>query len=166
VSKGRRFIGLVLIVAASLALVAGRASAATGTAACAAVAPTTATATFFSLGDTALYVNAPSDVPLLADGASLTTSCTRTAGIQAVVRFYARSIDGTGAIHVELLTNRGKTVLDGGYVTASSTLAAVSTVAVPWDKAGRGASDVQVRLTAAGGSFEIGSIYIDPYVQK
>jgi hypothetical protein len=57
-------------------------------------------------------------------------------------------------------------VLDGGLVTATSTLDPVSTVAIPWDKSGKGASDVQVRLTAVGGSFEIGAVYIDPYVQR
>jgi hypothetical protein len=166
VSKSRTLIGSAIVVAASLAIVGGRAAAATGTTACAAVAPNTATAIFASLGDSALYIQASSGTPVLADGTSLSTTCTRTAGIQAVVRFYARSVDGTGAIHVEVITNRGKTVLDGGLVTATSTLDPVSTVAIPWDKSGKGASDVQVRLTAVGGSFEIGAVYIDPYVQR
>jgi hypothetical protein len=164
------FTVLSLVVMASLAIAGGRATAATGSAsstACAAVAPTTSTAVFGSLGDGLLYIGAPTSGPaLLDDGASLTTDCTRTAGIQATVRFYARSTSGTGAIHVEVITNRGKTVLDGGLVTATDTLAPVSTVAISWDRSGKGAADMQVRLTAVGGSFEIGSVYIDPYMQK
>ena len=165
--------GIALVASVSLAIMGGRASAATtptapqGETACAAVAPTTATAVFASLGDSTLYLEASPGTAQLDDGSSLTTSCTRTAGIQAVVRFYARSITGSGVIHVEVIADRGKTVLDGGLVTASSTLDPVSTVAIPWaTRHGQGASDLQVRLTAVGGSFEIGAVYIDPYVQK
>lgn len=169
-SKTRTVTVLWLVVMASLAIAGGRARAATGTAGstvCAAVAPTTSTAVFSSYGDSLMYIDAPtSGSTLLGDGASLTTDCTRTAGINATVRFYARSVSGTGAVHVEVLTNRGKTVLDGGFVTATDVLAPVSTVAITWDRYGKGAADVQVRLTAVGGSFEIGNVYVDPYMQK
>lgn len=169
-SKTRTFTVISIVIATSLAIAGGRATAGSGSAsstACAAVAPTAATAVFGSLGDGLLYIQAPtSGTALLGDGASLTTDCTRTAGIQATVRFYARSVTGTGAVHVELLVNRGRTVLDGGLVTATDTLAPVNTVTLAWDRAGRGATDMQVRLTAVGGSFEIGNVYIDPYLQK
>lgn len=169
-SKTRTFTVLWLVASASLAIAGGRAAAGTGSAgstACAAVAPTTSSTVFSAYGDGLLYINAPTSGPaLLGDGASLTTACTRTAGIKATVRFYARSASGTGAIHVEVIANRGKTVLDGGLVTATDVLAPVGTVAIPWDKVGQGATDIQVRLTAVGGSFEIGAVYIDPYMQK
>lgn len=169
-SKSRTFTVIWLVVAAALATAGGRAAAGTGTGgstACAAVSPATSSAVFASLGDPLLYIAAPSSGPdVLSDGMSATTDCTRTAGIQATVRFYARSISGTGAIHVEVLVNRGKIVLDGGLVSAGPTLDPVQTVAIPWDRAGKGATAVQVRLTAVGGDFELGDVYIDPYLQK
>jgi hypothetical protein len=163
---------LIVTVLAAAALGVVPATGQTGQALCAATPVMTATpvtsvsTAFASLGDTTQYVQASSGVPLLADGASLTSNCTRTPGIQSIVRFYARSVSGTGAIHVEVLLNRGKLVLDGGLVTAPSTLAAVNAVVIPWDRSGKSATDLQVRLTAVGGSFEIGDVYVDPFVQR
>lgn len=168
----------VLIVAVFAAATIGvmAASAATGQTAptacsaipvSAATPVTSLTSPFSSVGDNSQYMLASSGVPLLADGASLTTSCTRTPGIQSIVRFYARSVSGTGAIHVEVLVNRGTVRLDGGYVTASGTLSLLSAVVVPWDRRNNtAATDLQVRLTAVGGSFEIGAVYVDPFVMR
>jgi hypothetical protein len=158
----------VLAAAFAVAPAAGQ----TGQALCAATpvaaaAPVTTVSTAFaSFGDSTQYVQASSGLPLLADGASLTAGCKRTPGIQSIVRFYARSVSGTGAIHVEVLANRGKLLLDGGLVKASSTLAALDAVVIPWERNGNGATDLQVRLTAVGGSFEIGDVYVDPFVQR
>jgi hypothetical protein len=122
---------------------------------------------FASLGDDGQYVLASSGLPLLADGASLTSECVRTPGIQSIVRFYARSVSGTGSIHVEVLANRGTTLLEGGYVTAPATLTATSAIVLPWDRRqSKSATDLKVRLTAVGGSFEIGDVFVDPYVQR
>jgi hypothetical protein len=128
---------------------------------------TSVTSSFASLGDDAEYVLASSGLPLLADGASLTSDCVRTPGIQSIVRFYARSIGGTGSIHVEVFANRGTVLLDGGYVTPSATLTALDAVVLPWDRRqSKSATDLKVRLTAVGGSFEIGDVYVDPFVQR
>jgi hypothetical protein len=158
----------VLIVTVLAAAVLGvlPATAQPGQAQCAATAPKNLLNPFASLGDNAQYVQASSGVPLLADGATLTANCTRTPGIQSIVRFYARNLSGTGAIHVEILANHGKDLLDGGLVTAPSTLTALNAVVIPWDRNGRGATDLQVRLTAVGGSFEIGDVYVDPFVMR
>jgi hypothetical protein len=138
----------------------------TAPALCSATPVTGLSTPFASLGDSTKYVLASSGLPLLADGASLATDCTRTPGIQSIVRFYARSVSGTGAIHVEVLASRGKVILDGGLVAAPSTLAALATVVIPWERNGKGATDLQVRLTAVGGSFEIGDVYVDPFLQR
>lgn len=128
---------------------------------------TTITSPFASVGDYSGYMLASSGLPLLSDGASLTSNCTRTAGIQSIVRFFARSVSGTGRIHVEVLANRGTLLLDGGYVTAPATLTLLDAVVVPWDRhQNYSATDLQVRLTAVGGSFEIGDVYVDPYLQR
>jgi hypothetical protein len=137
------------------------------TAVSAATPVTTLSSPFTSVGDDSLYTLASSGSVLLADGSSLTSNCTRTAGIQSIVRFYARSLSGTGRIHVEVLANRGTVLLDGGYVTAPSTLTLLDAVVVPWDRhQNKSATDLQVRLTAVGGSFEIGDVYVDPYLQR
>jgi len=165
----RTFTVLLVIASASLAIAGGRATAAgQGSAPCTAVAANSGTATFSSFGDGAFYLDASptTSSPVLSDGATLVANCMRSAGIQPVVRFYARSISGTGSIHVEILQKRGSVVLDGGYVTAGATLAPVQAVSIPWDRRGNGSTDLQVRLTAVGGDFEIGSIFIDPYMQK
>ena len=128
---------------------------------------TTLTSPYASIGDTSQYVLVSSGLPLLADGASLTSSCTRTPGIQSIVRFSARSVSGTGSIHVEVLANRGTVLLEGGYVTAPSTLTVLDALVLPWDRhQNTSATDLQVRLTAVGGSFEIGNVYDDPYLQR
>jgi hypothetical protein len=138
-----------------------------GQATCAATPVTNVATPFASLGDTTQYVQASSGLSLLTDGGTLTASCTRTPGIQSIVRFSAANLSGgTGAIHVEVLASRGKVVLDGGLVSAPATLSALDAVVIPWDRNGRGATDLQVRLSAVGGSFEIGEIYVDPYVMR
>ncbi len=165
-SKTRTFT-VVLIVMASMAVAGGSASAAgQGSTRCTTAPAHSGTAAFFSFGDDTQYLQTSSGTPSLADGAVLLADCARTAGIRPVVRFYARSISGTGAIHVEVLARRGTVVLDGGYVTAGSTLAPVQATSIPWTQYGSGATDLQVRLTAVGGSFEIGDVFIDPYMQK
>jgi hypothetical protein len=167
VSKTRTFTALLLIVAASLAIAGGRASAAgQGATRCTTSAANSGTAAFMAFGDGTLYIKTASGTTSLDDGGSLLADCARTAGIRPVVRFYARSLSTTGAIHVEVLTKRGSVVLDGGYVTAGATLAPVQAASIPWDRNGSGAADLQVRLTAVGGSFEIGDVYVDPYMQK
>jgi hypothetical protein len=173
IKSGWRHPGALIVTACTAAAVGVLpATGQTGQALCAATPVSAATrvtsvsTSFAALGDTTEYVQASSGLPLLADGASLTSDCTRTPGIQSIVRFYARSVSGTGAIHVEVLANRGKLLLDGGLVKAPSTLAAVDAVVIPWDKSGKSATDLQVRLTAVGGSFEIGDVYVDPFVQR
>jgi hypothetical protein len=168
---------LIVTALAAAALSVAPATAATGQAAVStrcsttpvssATPVTSLTNSFASLGDDAQYVLTSSGLPLLADGASLTSDCVRTPGIQSIVRFYARSLSGTGSIHVEVFANRGTVLLDGGYVTASATLSPLSAVVLPWDRRqSKSATDLQVRLTAAGGSFEIGDVYVDPYLQR
>jgi hypothetical protein len=128
---------------------------------------TTLSQTFAAVGDDAQYVLTSSGLPLLADGASLWSDCVRTPGIQSIVRFSARSISGTGSIHVEVFANRGTVLLEGGYVTAPGTLTTLDAVVVPWDRRqNKSATDLKVRLTAVGGSFEIGDVYVDPYLQR
>ncbi len=159
----------VLIVTVLAAAVLGvmPATAQTGQSLCAATPVTSLLSPFASFGDNAQYVQASSGLPLLADGASLTTNCTRTPGIQSIVRFYARSVSGTGAIHVEVLANRGTVLLDGGYVTAPATLTLLDAIVLPWDRhQNKAATDLQVRLTAVGGSFEIGDVYVDPFLMR
>ena len=164
----------VLIVTVLAAAVLGvmPAIAATGQTAptlCTTTAVTGLLTPFASLGDTSQYVLASSGLPLLTDGASLTSDCVRTPGIQSIVRFYARSASasGTGAIHVEVLANRGTVLLDGGYVTAPATLTLLDAVVLPWDRhQNKAATDLQVRLTAVGGSFEIGDVYVDPFLMR
>jgi hypothetical protein len=161
--------GGVLIVSALAAAALGvmPASGQTGQALCSATPVTNVLTPFALLGDTTQYVQASSGLSLLTDGGTLTASCTRTPGIQSIVRFSAANLSGgTGAIHVEVLANRGTLILDGGLVTAPSTLTALDAVVIPWDRNSRGATDLQVRLTAVGGSFEIGEIYVDPYLMR
>jgi hypothetical protein len=160
--------GGVLIVSAlaAAALGASTASGQTGQALCAATPVTNVLTPFSLLGDTSQYVQASSGLTLLSDGGTLTASCTRTPGIQSIVRFSARSLNGTGQIHVEVLANRGRLVLDGGLVSAPATLSVLEALVIPWDRNGRGATDLQVRLTAVGGSFEIGDVYVDPYLMR
>lgn len=166
-SKTRTVTVMWVIVVASLAIAGGRASAAgQGSTRCTAFAAHSGTTSFASFGDATLYIQELSGTSSLDDGASLLATCARTAGIRPVVRFNARSLSGSGAIHVEVLTRRGTVVLDGGYVTAGATLGPVAQVVVPWDRNGYGAWDLQVRLTAVGGSFEIGDVFVDPYMQK
>jgi hypothetical protein len=157
---------LIVSVLAAAAFGVMPAMAHRGQATCAATPVMNVATPFASLGDTTQYVQASSGLSLLTDGGTLTADCTRTPGIQSIVRFSARSVSGTGAIHVEVLANRGKVVLDGGLVTAPATLTALDAVVIPWDRNGRGATDLQVRLSAVGGSFEIGEIYVDPYVMR
>jgi hypothetical protein len=157
---------LIVSVLAAAALGASTASGQTGQALCAATPVTNVLTPFALLGDTTQYVQASSGLTLLSDGGTLTASCTRTPGIQSIVRFSAANLSGTGAIHVEVLANRGKLVLDGGLVTAPSTLTALDAVVIPWDRNGRGATDLQVRLTAVGGRFEVGDVYVDPFVMR
>jgi hypothetical protein len=158
----------VLIVTVLAAAVLGvlPATAQPGQAKCSKTPVTSFLTPFASLGDNAQYVQASSGMPLVADGVTLTANCTRAPGIQPIVRFYARSVSGTGAIHVEVLANHGKVILDGGLVTAPSTLTALNTVVIPWDSNGKSATDLQVRLTAVGGSFEIGDVYVDPFLMR
>lgn len=166
-SKTRTFTVLSLVVMASLAIAGGRASAAgQNSTRCTAFSAVSGTASFASFGDGTLYIQTSSGTSSLNDGSSLLAACARIAGIRPVVRFDARSISGTGTIHVEVLTRRGTVVLDGGYVGAGPTLAPVAQVVVPYAWYGYGARDLQVRLTAVGGSFEIGDVYVDPYMQK
>ena len=163
-SKTRTFT-VLSVVAVTLAIAGGRASAAgQGATRCTTLPAHSGTAAFAFFGDGTLYIQTASGTASLDDGASLLADCARTSGIRPVVRFYARSVSGTGAIHVEVLTRRGSVVLDGGYVTAGPSLAPVQATSIPWDR--NGAADFQVRLTAAGGSFEIGDVYVDPYMQK
>lgn len=161
--------GGVLIVSALAAAALGvtAANAQTGQAPCSATAVTKVLTPFTSLGDTTQYVQASSGLTLLESGGVLTTDCTRTPGIQSIVRFYAANLSGgNGAIHVEVLARRGTLVLDGGLVTAPSTLTALEAVVIPWNRAGYSATDLKVRLTAVGGSFDIGDVYVDPYLMR
>jgi hypothetical protein len=165
VSKTRTYTVLLPVALVALAITGGRASAAgQGATRCTTLPAFSGTAAFSSFGDETLYIQTASGTTALDDGAAMLAGCARTSGIRPVVRFYARSIEGTGAVHVEVLTRRGSIVLDGGYVTAGAAFAPVQTVSIPWDRSG--ATDFQVRLTAVGGSFEIGDVYVDPYMQK
>lgn len=152
-----------ILAVASLAILAGSVTSTASAAGCAAT--TTASTPFAAWGDDASYVLSPGGDVSLADGAALTTACTKAPDIQSIVRFFARSTSGGGAIHVELIVG-GTTVLDGGMVTAGDSMAPVDQVAIAWDRLDRRAADLQVRLTAVGGSFDVGDVYIDPFVMK
>jgi hypothetical protein len=152
-----------ILAVTSLAILAGTV---TGTASAASCAATLDASTpFAAWGDNASYVLSPGGGVSLANGASLTTACTKAPGIQSIVRFFARSTSGGGAIHVEVIVG-GNKVLDGGTVTAGGSMAPVDQVVVNWDRNDHRAADLQVRLTAVGGSFDIGDVYIDPFVMK
>jgi hypothetical protein len=171
IKAGWRHPGVLIVTALAAALVGvTAATAATGQTAptpCTTTAVTGLLTPFASVGDTSQYVLASSGLPLLTDGGSVTSDCVRTPGIQSIVRFSARSVSGTGAIHVEVLANRGTVLLDGGYVTAPATLTLLNAIVLPWDRhQNRAATDLQVRLTAVGGSFEIGDVYVDPFLMR
>jgi len=52
-------------------------------------------------------------------------------------------------------------------VTAPATLTLLDAVVLPWDRdQDKAATDLQVRLTAVGGSFEIGDVYVDPFLMR
>ena len=162
-----RSVRFVAVVVASLATVAGTAAApaSAGNTSCA--ADPHAGTPFSTWGDATSYVLAPGGGVSLADGQALTTQCTRVTQPQPVVRFFAQSTSGTGSLHVELLVTGTKIVLDGGFVRAPATMGPVSQVVmVPAALLRYGALPLQVRLTAAGGAFDVGDVYIDPYVQK
>jgi len=57
-------------------------------------------------------------------------------------------------------------VLDGGLVSAPATMGPVAQIVILPVGLRSGALPLQVRLTAVGGSFNIGDVYIDPFVQK
>ena len=183
---------IVVVAVASLAIIAGTAAApafARGDG-CAAD-PATGTP-FAAWGDTASYVLAPGGGTRLDDGESLTTACVKVIQAQPIVRFFAQSSSNGGngnrngnggngngngnrngngsgnghpALHVELLVPGTGLVLDGGLVTATNTMAPVAQVVLQYGF-GNGATPLEVRLTALGGTFNIGDVYIDPFVQK
>ena len=162
----RRSFTVWVFFATVLAAIAGgtanRASAAV--ASCAANAH--ANAPFAAWGDTAPYVLAPGGDVSLSDGAQLTTDCVRVVRPQPVVRLFARSTSGSGVLHVELLVPGTPIVLDGGQVSAPADLGPTDAATSPSFSVKAGAVPLQVRLTAVGGSFDVGDVYIDPFVAR
>jgi hypothetical protein len=147
----------------ALAIVAGAASApASAKGKDCSAAPRSSTP-FAAFGDLTPYVLAQGGGTSLADGQSLTTDCLKVHKAKPVVRFFARSTSGGGSLHVELLVSGA--VVDGGYVTATDTMGPTAQVVLPVELRS-GNPQLQVRLTAVGGSFDVGDVYIDPYVQK
>jgi hypothetical protein len=158
---------IVAVVVASLAIVAGTAAApasAFSSNGCSA-SPHSSTP-FAAWGDATPYVLAPGGGVSLADGQSLTTDCVRVPKPQPIVRFFAQSTGGTGSLHVELLVTGTRLVLDGGLVSAPATMGPVAQLVILPVGLRFGALPLQVRITAVGGTFNIGDVYIDPYVQR
>jgi hypothetical protein len=160
-----------VLAVTGLAIIAATATSAFARGGCA--ADPSAGTPFAAWGDTNSYVLAPGGGARLDDGESLTTSCVKVIGAQPIVRFFAKtsnsgSNDGNrpAALHVELLIpGSSLLVLDGGLVTATNTLAPLAQVVLQYEFK-NGATPLQVRLTAQGGGFNIGDVYIDPYVQR
>jgi hypothetical protein len=150
----------------ALAIVAGTAAAPASARSAGCPASPKSGTPFAAWGDTTPYVLAPGGGVSLADGRSLTTDCIRVPKPQAIVRFFARSTTGSGSLHVELLVTGTRLVLDGGLVSAPATMGPVPQIVILPVGLRHGALPLQVRLTAVGGSFDIGDVYIDPYVQK
>ena len=150
------------VLAALAGATANRASA--GVASCAADAH--ATTPFAAWGDTAPYVLAPGGGTSLTDGAQLTTDCVRVVRPQPVVRLFARSASGSGVLHVELLVPGTPIVLDAGQVSAPADLGPTGAATTVPFSVRAGALPLQVRLTAVGGSFDVGDVYIDPFVAR
>jgi hypothetical protein len=156
----------VALAVAALAIVAGTAAAPASARGTGCAAASKSGTPFAAWGDTTPYVLAPGGGVSLANGESLTTDCVRVPKPQPIVRFFARSTSGSGSLHVELLVTGTRLVLDGGYVSAPATMGPAAQVVILPVGLKVGALPLQVRLTAAGGSFEIGDVYIDPFVQK
>jgi hypothetical protein len=161
-----RSVKIVALVVASLAIVAGKAAAPASAWSSACAADPSSGTPFSAWGDTTPYVLAPGGGGSLADGQSLTTACVRVPKVQPTVRFFAQSTSGSGSLHVELLVTGTPLVLDGGLVAAPATMGPVDQVVLLPFGLRRGALPVQVRLTAVGGSFDLGDVYVDPYVQR
>ena len=100
---------------------------------------------------------------LLPVGAVATSACEKAPHDRAVVRFFARSLGGGGAIHVEVLVDG--TVADAGVVTVGGPDWSPAAQAVaPGSFRGNGATKLQVRLTSVGAApVEVDDVYVDPY---
>lgn len=158
-----RSVKIVALVVASLAIVAGSASAPASASSKDCTAVRGGSAVFAAWNDMTPYVLAPGGRTSLAAGQSLTTDCLKVHKARPVVRFFARSAGGGGSLHVELLVSG--TYVDGGFVSAPDSMGPVAQIVLPVDLS-NGNTELQVRLTAVGGSFDIGDIYIDPFVQR
>ena len=156
----------VAVAVASLAIVAGTAAAPASAQSTGCAASPHSSTPFAAWGDTTPYVLAPGGAGSLADGQSVTTDCVRVPKPQPIVRFFAENTSGSGALHVELLVTGTRLVLDGGLVSAPATMGPVAQVVILPVGLRFGALPLQVRLTAAGGSFNVGDVYVDPFVQR
>jgi hypothetical protein len=161
-----RSVRIVALVVASLAIVAGTAAAPASARSTGCSADPKSGTPFAAWGDSTPYVLAPGGSGSLADGQSVTTDCVRVPKPQPIVRFFAQSTSGSGSLHVELLVTGTRLVLDGGLVSAPATMGPVNQIVILPVGLRFGALPLQVRLTAVGGSFAIGDVYIDPFVQK
>jgi len=157
---------IVVVVVASLAIVAGMAAKPAFARGGSCAADSSFSTPFAAWGDTTPYVFAPGGGGSLANGQSVTTDCVRVPEPQPIVRFFAQNTSGSGALHVELLVTGTRLVLDGGLVSAPATMGPVAQIVILPVGLRFGALPLQVRLTAVDGSFNIGDVYIDPFVQK
>lgn len=95
----------------------------------------------------------------LPAGASATSACTTAPKIVGIVRFFAKAVDPSAQLRVEVLV-KGSTY-DAGTISAGSAWA--PSPMLPSNAPNyKGAVGYQVRLTAIGGGFTVDDVYFDP----
>jgi hypothetical protein len=122
----------------------------------------------FSGGARLVSDNAPDPLASAGDshalylpaGASVTSACTSSPKIEALVRFWAKAASSDSHLGVEVLVQGG--TYSAGTITAGTDWAPTAALdsSAPDDK---GAVQYQVRLTAIDGAFTVDDVYIDPW---
>jgi hypothetical protein len=106
---------------------------------------------YASAGDShALYLPA---------GASVTSACTSSPKIEAIVRFWAKASNPNAHLQVSVLVNGG--TYPAGTITAGRGWAPSAALDSTAPDTG-GAVQYQVQLTALDGAFTVDDVYIDP----
>ena len=122
-------------------------------------------------GATLVVDNAPNALDPATDskalylpaGSTATSPCVTAPKILGIVRFFAKGIDTTGELRVEVLV-KGK-VYQAGSITSGSNWQP-SPMLVSNAPAYKGAVTYQVRVIATGGDFTVDDVYFDPYSSK
>lgn len=122
-------------------------------------------------GNESYYLHATTDrYSLYMPSGSRATSPSACFGtLNPGARFMARSLSGSGSIHVRLMTRSllgVLSVLDGGNVPVGSKWGAVDKVGTLWSQLAvlAGTKSVQIELTA-NGDVQVDDLYIDPFWQ-